>query len=246
MKKPSYIRSTLFNIAFFIAHVVTVIVMCLFAWLPQKYVVGMLEITMHIYAWIERNVLGLRYEVTGLENLPQHEAYIFASKHQSIWETYKLHIWMRNPAVIMKKELMKIPLWGTLARKVDAIGVDRGAGGAALKSLIRGGRIAKEQKRAIVIFPQGTRLAPEDYRPYKYGVAALYDSLKIPVVPVALNSGLYWPRNSFLKRGGTVLVEILPPIPAGLKGAEMLAQLEAQLELVTARLVADAKGGLQA
>lgn len=237
------IRSVIFNILFTVVHVGLVIMMAIFAFLPQRYMVGMLEFTMRSFAWLERNILGLTYVVTGQENIPQG-CYIFASKHQSIWETYKLHLLMKNPAVIMKKELMQIPFWGRIARKVDAIGVDRGAGGAALRSLIAGGKVAKAAARPIVIFPQGTRLPPEEYRPYKYGVAALYNALDVPLIPVALNSGLYWPRNSFLKRPGVIKVEILPPIMPGLKSAAALEALEAVLEPATKRLVEEAKRGL--
>ena len=245
LKRAAIVRSILFNISFFIAHVGLVLMMGIFSWLPERAVVWMLEFTMKTFAFLERYVLGLRYEVKGLENLPKTGAYIFASKHQSIWETYKLHILFRNPAVIMKSELMKIPAWGALARKVESIGVDRGAGASSLKSLIRGGRRAKERGRAIVIFPQGTRLAPDDYRPYKYGVAALYEALQVPLVPAALNSGIYWPRHSFFKRSGTIQVEILPPIPPGLKGAVALQQLEEVLEPAAKRLADEAKAALQ-
>jgi 1-acyl-sn-glycerol-3-phosphate acyltransferase len=191
--------------------------------------------------WLERTLVGIRYEVRGRENLPDGP-FLLAAKHQSAWETMKLHLLVKDPAIILKRELMWIPIWGWYAAKAKMIPVDRGAGGAAIKSLIRNSRPVRDEGRPIVIFPQGTRVAPGTYRPYRIGVGVLYDSLGIPIVPMALNAGLYWPRHSFLKHPGTVVVEFLPPIMPGQPRAEAMRDLEERLEAASDRLVTAAGG----
>jgi 1-acyl-sn-glycerol-3-phosphate acyltransferase len=120
------------------------------------------------------------------------------------------------------------------------IAVDRGAGASALKSMVKGAQARAREGRKIVIFPQGTRTAPGDKRPYYPGVAALYSQLDLPVVPVALNSGLFWRRRAFTKLPGTIVVEYLPPIPPGMKRAAFMAELERRIEEASDRLAREA------
>lgn len=237
-----YVRSVIFNFVYFVHHLFFLPVLLLLCLFPRRAYVWGLEANMGSVAFYERMLLGLTYEIRGLENIPQNGTYIYASKHQSAWETYKLHLHIKDPAVIMKAELKKIPIWGWLAIKSDAIFVNRGGRNVALRSLLSGARKVKAQGRTIVIYPQGTRLAPTAWRPYKFGVIALYQSLDVPLVPVALNSGLFWPRKAFFKCGGHAVIEILPPIAPGLSGDAALAKLEAEMEHATARLVAEATG----
>ena len=136
---------------------------------------------------------------------------------------------------------MLVPFYGWYVWSAGMIAIDRKAGAAALRNLVAGGERAVKQGRSIVIFPEGTRTAPGTLRPYQPGVAALYRQLNLPVVPVALNSGLYWGRRHFLKRPGRIVLEILPPIPPGGDRRAVMAELEARIEAATARLVAAAE-----
>ncbi|MGQ9371510.1 lysophospholipid acyltransferase family protein [Azospirillum sp. ST 5-10] len=236
------LRSLLFNVAFYGWTTLACFGLLWMLLLPRQRMVAVVRWYLRVVAWLERTILGLDYEVRGLENLPRDGAYIVAAKHQSAWETMKLHLIFGDPAIVLKRELMWIPIWGWYARKARMIAVDRGARGRALNSMIDGARSVKDEGRPIVIFPQGTRTAPGAYRGYRIGVGALYDTLKLPMVPVALNSGLYWPRRSFVKRPGTIVVEILPPITPGLSRAAVMAELERRLEESSDRLAVAAGG----
>ena len=141
---------------------------------------------------------------------------------------------------MLKRELLWIPCYGWYARKAGMIPIDRGAGATALKAMLRRARAVMAQGRSILIFPEGTRTAVGTKRAYHPGVAALYTQLELPVVPVALNSGLFWPRRSFLKRPGRIVVEALAPLPPGLERRTFLTELQSRIETATERLVAEA------
>lgn len=236
------LRSLLFNICW---YGFTVITLPLLAWtlvLPRpvliKVVVGGFVASLEA---IERHVLGLRYRVIGRDHIPDGPMLI-AAKHQSAWETMKLHRIFDDPAVILKRELLNLPIWGWFARKTRMIPVDRGKRGKAVASLIQGARPVIEAGRPIAIFPQGTRVAPGTYRPYKIGIAALYEAYGIPILPVALNSGVFWRRRAFRKRPGVITVEILPPIAPGLSRDAAIRLLEDRLEAASNRLTVAAGG----
>lgn len=236
------LRSLLFNVLFYGGTGLACLVLVWTLLLPQRateaVVIGYLKSVSALEAW----VLGLRYQVVGAENLPRDGAYIVAAKHQSAWETMKLHLLFRKPAVVLKKELMDIPIWGWFARRMDMIPVDRGARGKAVADMIRTAEKAAEAGRPLVIFPQGTRTAPGKTRSYKVGVFALYEELALPVVPVALNSGMFWGRERFWKMPGTITVEMLQPIEPGLGRRAFFAALEGAIEPATDRLVASVGG----
>ncbi len=187
--------------------------------------------------------VGLSYEVRGREHLPRGSA-IIAMKHQSAWDTFAVAALFPDPAIVLKQELMWIPFYGWYLRKAGMIGIDRQGGAAALRKLVTSAERAVALGRPIVIFPEGTRTAPGTRRPYQPGVAALYRQLGVPLVPVAVNSGMFWGRRSFLKRPGRIIVEILPPIPPGGERKAVTAALEARIEAATERLVAEAGGAL--
>lgn len=187
-------------------------------------------------------MLGLEYEVRGLEHLPAQGSYLIAAKHQSAWETMKLGLLLAVPVVVLKRELTYVPVWGWYAQRTEMIAVDRGAPAKALLSLVRGASRIVEQGRPIVIFPQGTRTAPGTWHPYRVGVGVLYEKLRLPIVPMALNSGLYWPRRGFIKKPGRIVVEFLPPIQPGLERFAAMVELENRLEDATDRLVVAAGG----
>ncbi|MFD1625291.1 lysophospholipid acyltransferase family protein [Azospirillum griseum] len=236
-----WLRSLLFLIAFYGWTALMCFSLLWMLLLPRPQMIAVVVWYLRTIGWMERVIVGIRYEVRGAEHIPEG-SFLLAAKHQSAWETMKLHLLVRDPAVILKRELTWIPIWGWYAKKAKMIPVDRGAGGAAIKSLIRNSRPVRDQGRPIVIFPQGTRVAVGTYAPYRIGVGVLYESLKIPIVPMALNAGLYWPRHKFLKRPGTVVVEFLPPILPGLPRVEAMRDLEDRLEAASDRLVMAAGG----
>jgi 1-acyl-sn-glycerol-3-phosphate acyltransferase len=187
-----------------------------------------------------KHVVGIDHRVAGAENLPATPA-IFAAKHQSAWETLFLSRYLGFPAFVLKKELLSIPLFGWFLRRSGMIAIDRKAGASALRQMAREATETLAAGRSILIFPEGTRVAPGESRPYQPGVAALYTQQKVPVVPVALNSGLFWGRRSFIKKPGTIVVEILPPIPPGLDRKAMMKELENRIE-TAARALAQVPG----
>ncbi|HYG85703.1 MAG TPA: 1-acyl-sn-glycerol-3-phosphate acyltransferase [Azospirillum sp.] len=238
----TFLRSLLFNVAFFVWTALMCVGLLWMLLLPRDQMMAVVRWYLRTIAWLERTILDLRYEVRGLENLPAKGSYILAAKHQSAWETMKLHAILGDPAIVLKRELTWIPTWGWYAKKARMIAVDRGARGRAITSLIENSKPVRDEGRPIVIFPQGTRVAPGTYRNYRVGVGMLYEQLGLPIVPMALNAGLYWPRRSFIKRPGTIVVEILPPILPGLPRPVAMQELEDRLEAATDRLVVAAGG----
>lgn len=184
-------------------------------------------------------VVGLDYQVRGRANIPDQPA-LFAIKHQSAWDTLAVATLLPSPVVVLKRELFWVPFYGWYAKRAGMIAIDRGAGARALRRMLRAARAALAKGRSIVIFPQGTRTVPRslggDSKPYQPGVAALYGELGVPVVPVALNSGLFWGRRAFRKTPGRIIVEFLPVIPPGLAKRDFLAELERRIETATDRL----------
>lgn len=233
------LRSLVFNVAFWLWTGVLAIVMLPCLVLPPGATLAMGQLWMHGVRVMLAHIVGLDHEVRGRENVPTEPA-IFAFKHQSAWETLTLHLLVPRAAIALKRELTLIPLFGWYARRAGMIRIDRSSGAKALRSMVEGARTALARGTSVVVFPEGTRVAPGAHRPYHPGIAALYLHLCRPVVPVALNSGLFWGRRSFLKRPGRIAVEFLPPIEPGLDRAAFMAELERRLEGATERLVAEA------
>ena len=230
-------RALLFNLAFFLWTAVIGIYGLPVLLAPRRVVMrfGTMwsSVTLRLLAW----TVGLSHEVRGRENLPKGPA-IIAMKHQSAWDTLAMPVIFEDVAVVIKRELLFVPLYGWYSKRAGSIAVDRSGGAAALKRMLASAKAAADDGRLIAIFPEGTRTAVGERRPYHPGVAALYTQLELPLVPVAVNSGLFWGRRAFLKRPGRIVVEILPPIAPGLPRREMMRELEGRIETATARLVA--------
>lgn len=191
-----------------------------------------------------RWIVGLGFTVRGRDNLPAGSV-IIAMKHQSAWDTLAAPVIFDSPMIVMKRELGWIPVYGWFARKAGMIPIDRSAGAAALKRMVAASAAAVAAARPIVIFPEGTRTAVGERRAYHPGVAALYRQLGLPLVPVAVNSGLYWGRRHFAKRPGRIIVEILPPIAPGGDRHSVTRELERRIEEAAARLLAaDCRRGI--
>jgi len=224
-----FLRSFFFNCLFFLFVAISSIAFLWILLLPDRSFFAWILGWQHCVEWMERNILGLRSRVIGRENVPDGPC-IIAAKHQSAWETLRLNILFYNPAIVLKKELVLLPIWGWYARRCGMIPIDRGGGAIALMRMMDAARRAKEEGRKIVIFPQGTRVPPGERKPYKSGIAALYKELNLPIVPMTVNSGLFWPKGAFIKKPGVITVEFLPPIPPGLPRQEMMRILESRLE----------------
>lgn len=198
----------------------------------------------HTWAWFAlvgvRLICGTRYEVRGREHLPKSGGLI-ACKHQAMWETlYFMHLFP-DPAIVLKKELLSMPVYGWYARKLEMIAVDRDQGASAIRELGRQGSKVLGQGRTLVIFPEGTRQEPGAPPDYKPGIALLYRQLGLPCIPAALNSGLYWEGNGLLRKPGKIVIEFLEAIPPGLDRETFMHELETRIETATARLVAEAR-----
>jgi len=231
--KRNYIRSIFYNIAFF-GLTAFACVLCLPALLlPRKLAMGVVWAFVNINAFLEKYILGLTYDIRGAEHLPSGGSFIVAAKHQSAYETMKLHILFDDPAVILKKELLSIPLWGWYLAKSDVIAIDRSTRKAAIESINNGALHMKDMGRPIVIFPQGTRVrtdATPDDKPYKIGVARVQEKTGLTIIPMAMNAGVYWPRNAFWKSSGTVVFEFLPPIEPDMDAPALMKKLEHDIE----------------
>jgi 1-acyl-sn-glycerol-3-phosphate acyltransferase len=235
------VRSLVFSALFYINIIVRMIVALPAILLPYRFLRGVLRRYASSTLWFLRVVCGTTVEWRGREKLPAYGPYIVACKHQSLWETFALFTVLPDPTYVLKRELIWLPLFGWLATKARMIPIDRGSHTKALASMIAAARREAARGRQIVIFPEGTRRPPGAKPRYLPGVAFLYAELGLPCVPVALNSGLFWPRRSLRRYPGTVLVEALDPIPPGLDKREFLSRLQKVTEEATARLVAEGK-----
>jgi len=229
------LRSLLFNIAFFGWTALLCILGIPLLFAPAGWIIVVQQFWGQGTVWLLRLLVGTDYAVSGWENLPDGP-FVVAAKHQSAWDTIIFFVLLERPAYVLKKELLAIPLYGLYARRAGHIAVDRKAGAKALRALLEDSRRAVADGMVPVIFPQGTRTAPGMRLPYQPGVAALYKGLDLPVVPVALNSGLFWGRRAFRKRPGTIRLEFLPAIPPGKDRAGFMAELEGAIEQATDRL----------
>jgi 1-acyl-sn-glycerol-3-phosphate acyltransferase len=234
-----YLRSALFQLLFYLWTVLCGTAFVPLLVMPRRLTVFAGRSWCYGVMWMLRHIVGLTYRVDGWENAVEGPA-IFAFKHQSAWDTVVVTILIRDPAIALKRELLPIPFFGWYLWKHGMIAIDRKAGAKALRRLVADAGRALAQGRRIVVFPEGTRTAPGRRRPYQPGVAALYGRLAVPVIPVALNSGVFWRRRGFLKRPGCVRVAFLPPIAPGLGRREFMATLEDRIESATEELVEDA------
>lgn len=232
----TYFRSLVFNALFYVWTALLMIVFLPALVLPRAVAVK----AARFWAWsvlvMLRGVCGLSHEFRGLEHLPAGPC-IVAAKHQSAWDTIVFTVLIDAPAYIFKKELLKIPLFGSYTVAAGCIPIDRGGGAGALRGLVADVRRALGEGRKVVIFPEGTRVAPGTHRPHHPGTAALYTQLGVPVVPAAVNSGLFWGRRTFLKKPGRIVLEFLPPIPPGMPRKAFAAELERRIEAASARLL---------
>lgn len=231
-----FLRSLLFNVAFYANLIVWMILILPSLALPRATFFSVIGLWVKSCLWLLRVIAGVRVEIRNPDKIPKGPA-IVAAKHQSFLETFVLVGCLGDPVIILKRELTWIPLFGWYLKKARMVAVDRGARGRALGQAARGAREEMAKGRQLLIFPEGTRRAPGAPPAYKHGVAYIYDIVKFPVTPVGLNAGLFWPRRSFIRRPGVVTIEFLDPVAPGLGRDEALAAIQASIEESSDRLL---------
>ncbi len=232
-------RSALFNIVFYINNILWFFVCLPSLLLPPGYAWLVPKAWAAFDTWLFERIIGCRIEYRGVDNIPKGPL-IIASKHQSALETLALVPLFDKIAFVLKRQLMWIPLFGWYLLKYRQIPVDRGKRMKALKTLAIHAAREVAKNRQVLIFPEGTRRPPGAPPRYKYGVVYLYARLGVPCLPVALNTGLFWPRRQFLRYPGKVVLEFLPPIPPGLDENTFASTLEARLETCSNALMREA------
>lgn len=181
------------------------------------------------FVWALRRIAGIEIEIRGRQYINQNQG-IYAGKHQSAVETYVLTNYLKKATFVMKKELTYIPIFGWAQAFYGMIPVNRSAGAAAMKDMLRHAKDMVKAGRPIIIFPEGTRRKPAQEPAYKPGVALLYQHLNLPVVPIASNTGFFWAKSSFLRYPGKIIFEFLPPIEPGLNKQDFMEKLQNSIE----------------
>jgi 1-acyl-sn-glycerol-3-phosphate acyltransferase len=246
--RPQFIqilRAVAFNVGLYLNTAVHLIVCLPVLILPRRVLWRAVGSWVAINHWLLRTICDIEFEIRGIERIPPGPL-IVASKHQSAWETYSILGLFVDPVYVLKRELMWLPVFGWYCLKARMIPVRRGARSAALAEMTERARREIARDRQIIIFPEGTRRPAGAEPNYKYGVAHLYGELGVPCLPIALNSGLYWPRRSWQMRPGRIQVEILEPIQPGLHPDAFLVALQNQLEPATARLISEGESEIAA
>jgi 1-acyl-sn-glycerol-3-phosphate acyltransferase len=234
------VRSVLFNVLFYLNLALHLCAALPTLLLPRPALLSVVRVWARTNLWLLRTICGIEAEFRGLEKIPPGPLLV-ASKHQSTWETFALFPMFADPAFILKRELMWLPLFGWFAWKADMIPVDRGARAQALAAIGARALIELARKRQIIIFPEGTRRRPGAEPSYKYGVVHLYAQTGVACLPIALNSGLFWPRRTFYRHPGTIVVECLDPIAPGLDNKDFAELLQRTIETATARLIEEGR-----
>lgn len=210
------IRTLLFRTVFYALSVPIVLAVPLVALLGQPAMIPYCHGWAWLHRWAARTILGIETRVEGIVPAGQM---LFAAKHQAMYETVELQLILGGPAMVLKRELMRIPFWGWATVVYGSIVVDRDASAKALRKLVRDAQAAKASGRSVVVYPEGTRVPPGEAPPLRSGFAGLYKALDLPVVPIALDSGRLLPKTGW-KHPGIVTVRIGDPVPPGLPRRE--------------------------
>ena len=230
------VRSLIFILWLYLSMVLFAVGLSPALLMPHRVAVGVIKLWSKFVLFGLRWIAGVKVEVRGLEHRPTGPALI-AAKHQGMLDVIAPFAFLDDACFVMKKELMPLPFFGWFAWKTKMIAVDRSAHSKALKDMVRQTRARLADDRQILIFPEGTRTTPGEPADYKPGVAAIYRDVNAPCWPIATNSGVHWPAHGFKRYPGVVVFEFLPPIPAGLKRAEFMAELESRIETASTALL---------
>ena len=224
------LRSLLFNLFLYTGIVAVFLIALPTLFLPPKFTLLFGKFLGHYVVFIVKIFLNTKVEFKGIENIPKNKKYFIASAHQSMFETFALQSVLDYPVFILKKELLKIPLFGLYLKKIKSIEIIRDT--TTKDNLTFFDRVAaaiKNENRPLLIFPQGTRVKVGENVPFKKGVGRIYETLNIPCVPVALNSGRVWPKKGIIKYPGKITVSFLEPIKTGLNRDEFVKNLETKI-----------------
>ena len=226
----SLLRSLLFNLFLYTGIIVVFLIALPALFLPTKITLLFGKFLGHYVVFVVKIFLNTKVEFKGIENIPKTEKYFVASAHQSMFETFALQSVLDYPVFILKKELLKIPLFGLYLKKIKSIEIVRDT--TTKDNLNFFDKVAfmiKNEKRPLLIFPQGTRVKVDDKVPFKKGVGRIYESLNISCVPVALNSGRVWPKHGKIKNPCKITVSFLKPIRPGLNRDDFIKNLETKI-----------------
>ena len=233
-----YLRSLIFNILFILWTAFIVLTLWLFMPLaPSKFRSVISIWPKGCFALL--GLVGIKFEIRGRNNIP-NEPVVFSVKHQSTWETIFFLFQHKDNSYVMKSELALIPFWGWYMRKSGHILVNRNGGIQSMRKMLNEAETILTDNRSIVIFPEGTRLPPGELGSFHPGVAAIYSQLNATVVPVAVNSGYFWPRRKFKKYPGRIIIEFLPPIKPGIDRKEFINTLRESIGTATRKLESEA------
>ena len=230
------LRSLIFTLWLYLSMVIFAVGLSPALLMPHRAAMGVIKLWARFVLFGLRWIAGVRVEFRGLEHRPTGAALI-AAKHQGMLDVVAPFAILDDPCFVLKKELMPLPFFGWFAWKTKMIAVDRSAHSKALKDMVRQTRARLADDRQILIFPEGTRTTPGEPADYKPGVAAIYRDVNAPCWPIATNSGVHWPAHGFKRYPGVVVFEFLPPIPAGLKRAEFMTELENRIETASTALL---------
>ena len=226
----SILRSLLFNFFIYTGIILVFLIALPSLFLPQKITLLFGKFLGHYVIFVLRIFLNTKVEFKGIENIPKTKKYFVASAHQSMFETFALQSVLDYPVFILKKELLKIPLFGLYLKKIKSIEIVRDTTTKDnLNFFDKVANIIKNEKRPLLIFPQGTRVKFEDRVPFKKGAGRIYEALNISCVPVALNSGKVWPKQGIIKYPAKITVSFLKPIEPGLSRDEFIKNLEMKI-----------------
>ena len=225
-----FLRSLLFNILFYVTLILVFILAIPTLILPSKATLVCGKILAFIIIFLLRFILGIKVIYYGLDNLKKNERYFVASAHQSLLETFILQAPLKYPIFILKKELLRIPLFGWYLKKIGSIDIIRDTTTKEnLNFFQKVKNNIEKNNRPLLIFPQGTRVKFGDKLPFKKGAGRIYEALNLPYVPVALNTGKVWPKNSFLKFKHDIKISFLDPIEPGKEKDEFIKDLESKI-----------------
>lgn len=222
-----FFKSLLFNLFLYTGIIVVFLVALPALLLPKKITLMFGKFLGHYVIFVVRFFLSTKIEIKGIENIPKEEKYFVASAHQSMFETFALQAILDYPVFILKKELLKIPIFGLYLKKIKSIAIVRDT--TTKDNLNFFGKVAdilKKENRPLLIFPQGTRIKVDEIVPFKKGVGRIYKALDISCLPVALNSGKVWPKKGWFKYPGKIIISLLEPIKPGLSRDEFIKNLE--------------------
>ncbi|KLN62663.1 hypothetical protein WH96_02410 [Kiloniella spongiae] len=236
-----FLRSLTFNICYLIWCAIFFTPCLILMVFPQRFMLQAGHYWALVIFWLLKVICGTTYEIRGQENIPKEGGFLLVSKHQSAWETIALMAFSDNPCFILKRELLMIPFFGWYLWKGGVVAINRKAGIKALRQMIKEAKEPLDNGRPVIIFPEGTRATPHQEPNYQTGIIALYSGLNVPVCPAAVNSGLFWGKDAFVKKPGNIVLEYLPVIPAGLNKKVFMKTMQDTIENASNRLMNEAE-----